>query len=105
MGTLTGISGFYAGNVFTLRDGEELILGRSAGEADVVFGDSDHTISRKHCSVCYDGKNDQYIVTDHSTTGTYSSGDIRFPLEQKVRVAPGTLIIFGKNKTEILRAG
>ena len=104
-GKLTGISGHFAGNVFSLRDGCEITIGRSAETADVVYGSYDNTISRSHCTVSYDGKSDTYIVTDHSTKGTYSAEGIRFPLEQKVKAAPGTLLVFGRNRSEIFRVG
>ena len=104
-GKLTGISGHFAGNVFSLQEGKELTLGRSAKTSDVVFGDDDLSISRTHCTITYEGKSGCYTVTDHSRGGTYSSENTRFPKEQKVRISPGTLIMFGKTCAEIFRVG
>ncbi len=63
-GVVVGIAGKYAGANFDMVDGSELILGRDPQSANIIFDQTASDISRRHCSIKFDGKANQYIVTD-----------------------------------------
>ena len=69
-GYLLGITGGYAGAVIAL-DGQTLFLGRDAQRCQIVFDESETTISRVHCSVRYDDANDCFTLENYSGNGTY----------------------------------
>lgn len=102
---ITGIAGKYAGASFDVADGEEVIFGRSAAEANIVFDQYETDISRRHCSVRYDAMSDQFVVTDYSTNGTYAGDGRMFTPKQAVSVERGTIIYLGKNRKNSFRLG
>lgn len=69
-GYLIGITGAYAGAVIAL-DGQTLFFGRDAQRCQIVFDESETTISRVHCSVRYDKNNDCFTLENYSGNGTY----------------------------------
>ncbi len=93
-----GIAGKYAGANFDMVDGSELILGRDPQSANIIFDQTASDISRRHCSIKFDGKANQYIVTDYSSTGTYLEGSIQIEKGQPKTLAKGTVIYLGGSK-------
>lgn len=73
---LIGISGVYRGAVIEFT--EEIAVGSDARESHLIIERAD--ISRKHCTISFDGSIRKYIVTDLSEIGTYSvdSGSIDY---------------------------
>lgn len=69
-GVIVGVAGAFKDANFDIVDDEEIVLGRSAQEANVIFGQLETDVSRKHCSVRFDGRANPYIVTDYSSSGT-----------------------------------
>ena len=98
-----GISGKYENASFDMEDGAELVFGRSPQDANIVFDQVHADVSRKHCSVRYDGRNNQYIVTDYSATGTYTDGGIRLEKNQPKQLSKGTVIYLGGSKQNAFR--
>lgn len=97
-GTIVGISGTYKDADFDIVDGAEIIFGRSVQEANIVFDQLATDVSRKHCTVRFDGRANQYIVTDYSSTGTYLENGSRLENGQPKQLARGTVIYLGSNK-------
>lgn len=97
-GIVVGVAGAYTDAKFDLVDGAELIFGRSPQDANIVFDQTATDVSRKHCSVRYDGRARQYVVTDYSTTGTYLENGTRLESGQPKQVACGTVIYLGSTK-------
>ncbi len=92
-GVMTGVRGAFAGAQIPLNSGEEMVVGRSADICNIILeGD---LISRKHCTICYDGRTGYYVVTDFSGNGTFIGSGARLPEGKKTSLAPGTVIWIG----------
>lgn len=94
VGVIYGLSGEYAGAQISMDDGKSVIIGRSPQECNlIVKGDQ---VSRKHCSVTYDPGQDDYLVVDYSSNGTYlADDDSRLASYREERLRPGTRIYLG----------
>ena len=68
-GTIVFTSGEYKGARITLKEGDEVIMGKDSKISSIVF--SEASISRKHCSIRMVGG--EFILNDYSTNGVYSS--------------------------------
>lgn len=83
------IEGELKGAEIPMEKGQSIVIGRDAGEANLVFRDG--TISRKHLLVELD-KEGQFYVTDYSKVGTsFDNGDM---LEHEVRTHVTTGMVF-----------
>ncbi|MCC8127598.1 MAG: FHA domain-containing protein [Clostridiales bacterium] len=92
-GVMTGVRGAFAGAQIPLNSGEEMVVGRSADICNIILeGD---LISRKHCTICYDGRTGYYVVTDFSGNGTFIGSGARLPEGKRTSLAPGTVIWIG----------
>ena len=70
------LSGELSGQTYKIKNGRTFTIGRGA-QNNVQYAESAKGISRKHCSVYFDGS--QAIVTDlGSTHGTYFDSGLRF---------------------------
>lgn len=103
--SVTGVSGKYTGAAFDVSDGAAVMFGRSATDANIVFDQFETDISRKHCAVKYDAVSDQFVVTDHSTNGTYLEDGTALTPGQPTTVSRGSVIYLGKNKKNSFRLG
>lgn len=101
-GRIVGCSGEYAGCEIGIMPGETINIGRSQTQCQLIVAGP--KISRKHCSITYDGEKNCYIVTDSSANGTYYMDGRRFPFEMPTMVSAGTEIYLGK-KDFIFRLG
>lgn len=97
-GVIVGIAGSYRDARFDLVDGAELIFGRSPQEANIVFDQLAADVSRKHCSVRFDGRANQYVVTDYSSNGTYLENGSRLEHGQPKQLSRGTVIYIGSSR-------
>lgn len=66
---LIGISGVYRGAVIEFT--EEIAVGSDTRASHLIIERAD--ISRKHCTISFDGSIRKYIVTDLSESGTYAA--------------------------------
>lgn len=73
--TIEIASGEYSGSTFNLTSGEEIVIGRDPSLANVVVSPENTAISKVHCRIRFDEKSGQYIITDHSTNGTFVNGE------------------------------
>lgn len=98
-GIVVGVDGTYAGASFDIKSGEELTFGRDPAECNIVFGQTDTDVSRKHLSVRFDARNNQYIVTDlNSTTGTFLDNGRRLSGGKEEHLARGSKIYLGSTR-------
>lgn len=91
------VEGELKGAEVPMEHGQIIVIGRDAGEANLVFRDS--TISRKHLLVELD--DGDYYVTDYSRVGTETEDGIRFEQEIRTQVAAGTVLVIGKAGTKV----
>ncbi|MBQ3150430.1 MAG: FHA domain-containing protein [Clostridia bacterium] len=94
VGSITGISGAYAGAIFRIDPDEDITIGRDPKTSQIVIDKDYPLVSRTHCTVR--GGNDGYIVTDHSTNGTFIDGE-RLPKGETVFVKRGSVLYIGDN--------
>ncbi|MCD8121806.1 MAG: FHA domain-containing protein [Clostridiales bacterium] len=97
-GVIVGTVGMYKDATFDLADGSELVFGRSTQEANIVFDQSATDVSRKHCVVRFDGRSNQYVVTDYSSNGTYLESGSRLESGQPKQLSRGTVIYLGSSR-------
>lgn len=90
--TITATKGQYEGSIVEF-DGS-IVIGRDPACAELIIDDSN--VSRMHCTITFEPKDHTYIVTDHSTNGTFIG---RERLEKgKSRIVPkGTFLIIGQS--------
>lgn len=97
-GVIAGLTGKYAGANFEMKDGTELVFGRDPGEANIVFDQTATDVSRKHCAIRFDGKAQQYVVTDYSSGGTFLESGARLEQFQPKTLSKGTVIYLGASR-------
>lgn len=97
-GQLRGISGTYAGQIIPLKDGEKIVLGRSAEDSNLIVDSP--KVSRRHCEITFDKKNGTFILRDYSYNGTYKISGEKFEKHEILR--PGTKFYLG-NKDNIFQ--
>ena len=92
-GKLRCIRGAFAGGEIELQSGQEIVLGRSGKEAQLVLVESD--ISRKHCSVRFQADEQCYYVTDYSTYGVLINESQKLPKGVPSKVPMGSTLTLG----------
>lgn len=92
------IEGELKGSEIPMKKGQYIIIGRDAGEANLVFRDG--TISRKHLLVELDEAG-EYYVTDFSKVGTQFEDGEWLEHEVRTQVEEGTVLLIGKGGTKI----
>ncbi|MCD8082484.1 MAG: FHA domain-containing protein [Clostridiales bacterium] len=102
-GVIVGIAGMYKDATFDLTDGTELVFGRSTQDCNIVFDQSATDVSRKHCVVRFDGRANQYVVTDYSSNGTYLESGSRLESGQPKQLTKGTVIYLGSSRRNAFR--
>ena len=71
-GVVVGIRGSRQGISYRIYEGEEIVIGRDSKQCQIVIGSG--PISRRHCSIKFDMKEQCFYVQDLSTNGTYITG-------------------------------
>lgn len=89
---MTGTKGKYENSIIEF-DGS-ITIGRDPSCADLIIDDSN--VSRTHCTITFEPKDHTYIVTDHSTNGTFI-GRERIEKGKSKIVNKGTFIIIGQS--------
>lgn len=90
--TITGTKGQYEGSIIEFEG--SVVIGRDPSVAELII--DDNNVSRIHCTITYEPNDGTYIVTDHSTNGTFISGQKIG--KGKSRVVPkGTFVVVGQN--------
>ena len=94
-GVMVGLTGMYAGAEIPFQDGEQIRMGRFQ-DNELIFDESQNKVSRNHCIVKWNAKDQEYLVFDTSTNGTYPYGaEDCLPKNLEVIVKPGTIIGIG----------
>lgn len=99
-GLLVGIQGSRQKISFRLYHEEEAILGRDSKQCQIVI--SEREISRKHCGVKFNLKEQCYYVCDYSTNGTIVVGMGKLPQNTWVRVAKDSVLQLVNGKCSFL---
>lgn len=90
--------GIYAGAVIPLD--QELVIGRDETCCNLVVKGAQ--ISRKHCSVRYDGQKEAYVVKDFSSNGIFDQNGTKFPQNIPVICDAGTVFSIAQSGNEFL---
>jgi hypothetical protein len=98
MGQVRCIKGMAAGQGFRLPPNRKMVIGKNPGKATLVLNES--YISNVHCTIQYNEGNNTYIVTDHSTNGTFING-IRMQKEMPTTCPAGTVLMLVNSNIEI----
>ncbi|TGY97781.1 FHA domain-containing protein [Petralouisia muris] len=96
-GYLVGCKGEYQGASIPIEG--ELLIGRDETSCQVVIKRQD--ISRKHCTIRYNGEG-SYTVTDCSSNGVYDKEGNAFPKNVPVVCGFGTVLVIAKSGNEFL---
>ncbi len=68
---LKGVAGYYAGNALEMGP-EAFAIGRDSKAANLVFPPNTDSVSRRHCTIRYDGGKKKFLLEDcGSTNGTF----------------------------------
>lgn len=91
---LYGVSGMYSGAKFTMKPGDEFVIGRDGTLANVIISTNGEKVSRRHCTVTFNSSTCNYEVTDFSSNGTYH-GNERLLKGHPTPIARGTTLVIG----------
>lgn len=97
---ILGVAGMYAGAKFPLQPDHPVLVGRDKTVVQIVFTEGAEKISRRHCSVMFNSKEQKYQVIDYSSNGTYVNGS-KLPTNVPVLVKRGTELALGNTKNVI----
>ncbi len=92
-GYIEGIRGVYAGYIIEMEQGEQLTIGSSGAEANLII--RNENVSGKHCTITYNGDAGSYMVTDFSKESTYLSYGTRLSYGNPTIVPVNTIIYIG----------
>lgn len=95
-GTITGLSGAYAGAVIPVKSGDTVTIGRDPSVCSIVA--KGEKVSRKHCTVAFNGDNGMYAVTDYSSNGTFDEAGNRLARTVATPMTAGSVIVVGGEK-------
>lgn len=95
---LVGVCGMWTNAEFFNNSGNPIVIGRDPSQCDVVISQNSEKVSRKHCTVGYDYKNNMYIITDHSSNGTYLDDGRKLVQGMPTPVECGHVVIIGDEK-------
>lgn len=91
-------SGMYQGARFSIKEGEELVIGTNAGLCNIIIDNGDDAVSAKHCSIEFNAGANNYTVVDYSTNGTFLRSGERL-INNAPKILPvGELLIIGDAK-------
>lgn len=94
-GAIFGVSGEYAGARIPID--RQIIIGRDQNSCNIVITQPD--ISRRHCGITYDAKNNVYAVQDYSSNGTFLEDGTRLKQDGSTVLHAGDVIRVGKQNT------
>jgi hypothetical protein len=100
---LRGVSGQYAGSSINLESGAST-LGRDPHGANLVFSSEADSISKRHCTVRWDGARGVFVIEDlGSTNGTFLDTGERLPPGQPRDLRSGERFYVGdlRNQFEV----
>lgn len=100
VGSVMVLTGQYKNALIPVKEGEEIILGRDKARCHLIF-ENPH-VSRVHCGVRYTRRENQYIITDYSTNGTFRKDGGQFGKNQPTVCPRGTVVMLGRSGEEFI---
>lgn len=97
-GSISGLSGMYAGQTLPLAAGDEMVIGRDNAMCNLIIDQNAEKMSRRHCGVVFNTAAGSYTVTDYSTNGTFVDGGSRLVANMPTSLARGTVIALGNRE-------
>ncbi|MBQ8502754.1 MAG: FHA domain-containing protein [Clostridia bacterium] len=94
-------TGANKGTILKVSSEKELIIGKDPATCQCIIPASYKSVSRKHCGLRYDKKNDRYFITDYSTNGTFANGK-KLPQNSTVAIKKGVIIKLGDTDNEFM---
>jgi hypothetical protein len=101
-GEIIGVEGGLRGHKFDAPSGKAILLGRDEAVCHIKLSEDAEKVSRKHCSVLYDGQNQRFLVTDYSSNGTFLQGGQRIEHGKTITVPRGMIICLGDGGNSFL---
>ncbi|MBR1740340.1 MAG: FHA domain-containing protein [Lachnospiraceae bacterium] len=101
-GLILGIRGSGQNTSYRLYHEEEILIGRDGSQVQIVV--KHRAVSRKHCGIRFDEKEQCYYVCDYSKNGTKVSGHGRLPKEQWIGVSRDSVLLLGNEECSFLLA-
>ena len=101
-GALVCIRGEYLGRIVRIVPEQEIVVGRDGSSADMIVNLP--LVSRRHCQVIYHEKSNTYEVTDYSSNGTFTDGEVRLEKDKAYIIKPGAILMFG-DKSVVYKLG
>ena len=95
------LDGALKGSVIPVENGKIIWLGKDRTQCSVVFDNSFTHVSRAHCSVGYNSRTGEYLVTDNSSNGTFFFNRQRLAKGFPVSVQPGTILLLANENCRI----
>jgi hypothetical protein len=83
------ITGKLMGQSIAMSEGVPISMGRDPKLCQVVFGSDAGAISRKHCTIRYNGANSTFTLEDSSTNGTFLVAGKRLEKGRATTLKPG----------------
>lgn len=97
-GSVTGLSGMYAGQTLPLAANDEMVIGRDNAFCNLIVDQNADKVSRKHCGIVFDASRGVYMVTDYSTNGTFLDGGNRLVANMPTTLQKGSVIALGNRE-------
>lgn len=95
------VSGACKGYQIPVRNAEQVVIGKDPSLCSVVIDRRYTKISRMQCTICYDYALEQFVVTDHSTNGTFMENGKRLTPEQPIALPSNALLSLARTDTII----
>ena len=98
---IAGLAGEYANQEVIVSPGEKIVMGRDADNVNLVF--SSEKISKLHCTITFNVKENCYYITDFSKNGTVLGNGKKLTPGVTERVSRGTKITLAGSEIFQLR--
>lgn len=95
------VSGACKGYQIPVRNAEQVVIGKDPSLCSVVIDRRYTKISRVQCTISYDYALEQFVVTDHSTNGTFMENGKRLTPEQPIALPSNALLSLARTDTII----
>lgn len=92
---LLGLSGQWNGAELCDDAESGYIIGRDPAQCNIVIMGDNDKVSRKHCTIVYDSANDEYVVVDHSSNGTFLDNGTKLDSGVPIALHSGTTLLIG----------
>ncbi len=100
--SVTCLKGSCEGLEVPIENGDVIFIGRDIESCNIIVSHS--KVSRRHCSISYDRKRNQYIVTDLSHNGTFTESGEKL-LKDHSNILQNGSVIYLYNRDNMFRLG